>query len=181
MLYELANAFRDAEAYDEALVCLTEAAEVLNSTASEQDKIIVQLNLGTLFFRQQQWLQAEIAFQRAWASPYLHLSGNFHLQALTANYLGNVFLKQARLAEAESLLRQAWRLQLQAKDEVNLANIIGSLAEVLARQEQMDEATSLYEQAIILLSKYPDDVFAQTRLLPLFRDQLQDIQKQPLP
>jgi len=177
ILQELASAFRDVEAYDEALSYLTEADKVLNSTVSEQDKIIVQLNLGTLYFRQQQWHQAEIAFQRAWASPYLHQSGNIHLQALTANYLGNVFLKQARLAEAETLLRQAWRLQLQAKDEVNLANIIGSLAEVLARQEQMDEASSLYEQAITLLSKYPDDAFAQTRLLPLFQAQLQDIQK----
>ena len=158
-----------------------EASKLLESTASELDKVYVQNNLGTLYFRQQQWDKAEIAFQQAQASRYLRQSGNVHLQALVATNLSNVFLKQGHLAEAETLLRQAWALRLQAKDEVSLANTIGSLAEVLARQEQSDEAINLHEQAITLLLKYPDDAFVQTRLLPLFRAQLQDIQKQPFP
>jgi len=107
----------------------------------------------------------------------LRQSGDAHLQALVATNLSNVFLKQGRLSEAETLLRQAWVLRLQAKDEVSLANTIGSLAEVLAKQGQRNEAISLYEQAITLLIKYQDDVFAQTRLLPIFRAQLQAIEK----
>jgi tetratricopeptide (TPR) repeat protein len=177
ILYDLGSAYQDAGKYDEALAQFHEASKLLETTASERDKVNVQNNIGTLYFRRQQWDKAEFAFQQAQASRYLRQSGNAHLQALVATNLSNVFLKQGRLSEAETILRQAWILRLQANDEVSLANTIGSLAEVLAQQGQWDEAISLYEQAIPLLSKYPDDAFAQTRLLPSFQAQLQAAEK----
>jgi tetratricopeptide (TPR) repeat protein len=177
IIFESGIAYLDAGRYEEALAQFQEADELLASTASERDKVQVQINLGALYFRQQQWEMAEFAFQRAQASRYLRHSGNAHLQALVATNLSNVLLKQDRLAEAEDLLRQAWDVRLRAKDEVSLANTLGSLAEVLFKQGQSDEAISLYEQAITLLTKYPDDAFAQTRLLPQFRTQLQAIEK----
>jgi tetratricopeptide (TPR) repeat protein len=78
------------------------------------------------------------------------------LQALVATNLSNVFLKQGRLSEAETLLRQAWALRLQARDEVSLANTIGSLAEVLAMLHELAHAfrdTEAYDKASACLAE----------------------------
>jgi tetratricopeptide (TPR) repeat protein len=175
ILQELAQAFQDAERYDEALVCYTEASEILEPTASERDKMLVQINLGVLFFRQHRWGRAEICFRQANDSLYLRQSGEIFLQALVANNLGNVLLKQEHLAEAETHLRQAWQLWLEIQDNLSLANTIGSLAELYAKQDKVVEAKSLFRQAIQLLAAYPDDAFAQKRLLPQFQKQLQGL------
>jgi hypothetical protein len=50
---------------------------------------------------------------------------------------------------------------------------MGSLAELYAKQDKVTEAVSLFKQAIQLLAMYPDDAFAQERLLPQFKQQLQ--------
>jgi tetratricopeptide (TPR) repeat protein len=173
ILNELAVTLQEAASYEEALACLTEALKVLEATASERDKVEVQLNMGVLLFRQQQWAKAEIAFLQAISSSYLLRSGEIPLQALLANNLGNVLLKQGRLVEAETQLQYAWQLWLETQDYLSRANTMGSLAELYAKQGKVTTAVSLFKQAIQLLKLYPDDAFAQERLLPQFKQQLQ--------
>lgn len=173
ILNELAVTLQEAASYQEALVCFKEALKVLESTASERDKVEVQLNMGVLFFRQQQWAKAEVAFLQAISSSYLVRSGEIPLQAILANNLGNVLLKQGRLVEAEAQLQHAWQLWLETQDYLSQANTMGSLAELYAKQGKVTKAVSLFKQAMQLLKLYPDDAFAQERLLPQFKQQLQ--------
>lgn len=162
-----------AERYDEALACLTEAAVSLGPAANDFDYVMIQINLGLLHFKQQQWHEAEAAFRQA-NSPYLQRSGHIYYQALIANNLGNTLLKQHRFNEAESYLRRAMRLWKQANDDLELANTVGTLAEVLTAQSQFDEAIILYTEAIALLKQFPDNAWAQ-QLLNRFTAQSQKL------
>jgi tetratricopeptide (TPR) repeat protein len=89
--------------------------------------------------------------------------------------LGNVYLKQHRLTEAEAQLRHARSLWQQLQAPLNLANTIGTLAEVLVQQGKEEEAALLFEQAIKLLHDYPDDAWAKN-LLSGFQEQLDNLQ-----
>lgn len=170
-LNNLALTLQAAEKFDEALWCLTDAAAVLETITSEFDKTMTQINLGLLHFKQKQWAEAEAAFRRA-DSSFLQRSGHIYYRALIANNLGNTLLKQKRLTEAETYLRHAIQLWQQASDNLELANTLGSLAEVLVAQRQVDSAIPLYNKAITLLQQFPDDAWAR-QLLKLFRAQRQ--------
>lgn len=143
----------------EALPLYQEALAVLAITDSELDKVQVELSLGTLYFRQGQLDKAEAAFWRA-DSLYLRQSGHTYYQALAANNLGNVFLAQDRLAEAESCLQGSLFLWRQVEAPVMLANTLGALAEVAVAQAQLEVACSRYDEAIALLAGFPEDDWA---------------------
>lgn len=170
-LNNLALTLQVAGRFDEASQCLIEAATSLGPATNEFDKAMIQINLGVLHFKQKQWTEAEAAFREA-DSSYLQRSGHVYYQALTANNLGNVLLKQKRFAEAESYLRRAIPLWKQASDDLELANTVGSLAEVLVAQGQVDAAIALYSEAIALLQQFLDDAWAK-QLLDRFNAQRQ--------
>jgi tetratricopeptide (TPR) repeat protein len=172
---ELAMAMQENKLYDEALVYYDEAAHILATTASERDKVIVQLNCGLLFFRQEKWIEAELAWRYALNSAYLRQSGEIQLQARLAHNLGNVLLKRGNLLEAEAQFCYSWQLRLELQDNLALANTVGGLAEVYAKQGKQDEAISLFEEALQLLAAYPDDSLAQ-RLRLEFEIQVQALQ-----
>jgi tetratricopeptide (TPR) repeat protein len=174
MLIGLANAFTDTKQYDEARSCLDEAAQVLTTTMSEIDKSNVQYGIGIIYWRQEKWDKAETAFQKSF-SPYLRQINDLGQQANLINNLGNVYLKQHRLTEAEAQLRHARSLWQQLQAPLNLANTIGTLAEVLVQQGKEEEAALLFEQAIKLLHDYPDDAWAKN-LLSGFQEQLDNLQ-----
>ena len=158
-LNDLGNALWPAGQVAEAEACFGEAAGLLAPTAYELDKTLTQLSLGTFYYHQQQWDEAEAAFRRA-DSPYLRQSGHVVYQAHAANNLGNVLLKRGRLAEAEYYLRHALHLWQQAGDDVPRANTLGTLGQALAAQGQVADALALFEVAIALLQPYPDDYWA---------------------
>ena len=172
MLNELAWLLLETAAYEEALAYLAEAEQILAATASERDKIHVQLNRGLLFFRQEKWIEAELAWRYALNSAYLRQSGEIQLQAHLAHNLGIALLKQENLPEAEELFHYARQLRLELQDKLALANTLGGLAEVYARQGKQDEAISLFKEALQLLAAYPDDAYAQKLWLE-FEPQLQ--------
>jgi tetratricopeptide (TPR) repeat protein len=68
--------------------------------------------------------------------------------------LGNVLLESERLAEAEAYVRQAIDLWGQLDDDLNMANSLGALGEILAGQGQGEAAIPLFDQAITLFEKY---------------------------
>jgi tetratricopeptide (TPR) repeat protein len=158
---EMGKALEENKKYDEALAYFSEAAQLLATTASGRDKVHVELNRGLIFFRQQQWLEAELAWRHALNSTYLRQSGENQLQALLAHNLGNVLLTRGELVEAEAQFTFARQLRLELHDNLALANTTGGLAEVHAKKGKQDEAISLFEEALQLLVAYPDEAYAQ--------------------
>jgi tetratricopeptide (TPR) repeat protein len=174
MLNELSWLLLEIAEYDEALVYSAEAEQTLATTASERDKVQVQLNRGLLYYRQQKWTEAELAWRHALNSAYFRQSGEIDEQARLAHNLGTVLLKQGYLVEAEAQFSYARQLRQELQDNIALANTTGSLAQVYAEQGKQDEASALLEEALQLLGAYPDDAFAQI-LRPQFETQLQDL------
>lgn len=146
--------------FQEGIKVYQEATALLASTDSELDKVMIQLSLGTLYFNQGQLIEAENAFHSA-NSAYLRQSGHIYYRALVTNNLGNVYLKQSRLPEAEAMLRNSLTLLSSLELPVMQANTFGTLAEALAAQGNAQEALSYYNQARHLLADYPNDPFAQ--------------------
>jgi tetratricopeptide (TPR) repeat protein len=165
---ELANTLRASGRLDEAIGYYEEAGRILSPTASELDKVVLAVNLGGAYFEQENWSLAETTFRQA-NSAYLRQSGNLHYQALVTVCLGNALLKQARLVEAEAILRQSVQLWRQADDGLNLANAVGSLAEALAAQGS-PEAEAYFDEALVLLESYPEEPWAESSRR-FFRDE----------
>lgn len=172
-LSDLANTLWAAGKYAQALNCFDEAATLLTPTINEFDKAMIHINRGTLYFRQENWGQAEAAFRQA-DSSYLRQSGHIYYQAVVANNLGNVLLKQTCLSEAESHLRNALRLWIQANDDVSRGNTLGTLGELLTLRRQLTEAIACYDEAIAILTNYPHNAWART-LLTKFQEQSEKI------
>ncbi len=150
-LNNLANTLQAQGEYAAALERYQEAAAILAGTASERDQIIVLLSLGSLYFQQEQFEQAEAAFRQA-DSPALRQPGNSYLRAVAALNLGSVLLKQGRLTEAEHCLRQSQIFWQQTGDNLGLANASGTLAETLAAQKRAADARHYFNEAISLLT-----------------------------
>lgn len=171
ILNELAMIIQESKRYDEALVYYDKAAQLLEPTISERDKIIVQINRGLTLYWQEKWLGAEMAWRQAMNSTYLRQSGEKQIQARLAHNLGNVLLKQNNFSEAIEFFDFARQIRLELGDNLGLANTSGGLAEVYAQQGQRDEAISLFEEALQLLTAFPDNALAK-RLQSSFETQL---------
>lgn len=165
-LYDLAIILQQCQRYEAAAGCYEEAAELLAPTSDELDKITVQLSIGALYFAQGDWTAAESAF-RAVDTAWLRRSADSYRQAMVATNLGNALLKQSRWAEAEVYIRRAVQLWERLNDQVELANAVGALGEVLAGQKDAAAAIARFDQAIAILRQHPNDAKAR-RLLASF-------------
>ncbi|MGB3713945.1 MAG: tetratricopeptide repeat protein [Candidatus Promineifilaceae bacterium] len=174
-LADVANALKNVStvyetegSYDKALIGLIEAADILAPTDFEIDKTMIEINIGTLYFRKGQLDLAEAAFKRA-DSPYMREFGPVFYRALTANNLGNVYLLREQWDQAEKYLQGSIILFRQARAQVNLANSLSGVAEALVGMGKVDEAIPYYDEAIEIVSEYPEDAWAQ-RLYTEFTD-----------
>ncbi len=162
-LLNMAEALQSVDRFQEALDLYDEAVALLSAVGSERRKILIQINLGALYYRMGDYVLAERAFRQI-DMAYLRRMGDIQYQAWTANGLGNVLLAQRRLGAAESYLRQSYSLWMQLDDEIQRANTQGTLAETLVAKGETAEAILLYDEACRLLSNYPDHVWARKLL-----------------
>jgi tetratricopeptide (TPR) repeat protein len=169
-LKNLSTVYETAGNYDDALLILIEASDILAPTEHEIDKATLEINIGTLYFRKDELDLAEAAFKRA-DSPFMREFGPLYYRALTANNLGNVYLLREEWEQAESYLRSSVHLFRQARAQINLANALSGVAEAKVGTGNEEEAIPFYEEAIEIVREYPDDVWAQ-RLLKEFTEAL---------
>ncbi len=162
-LGNLAITYREMKKYAEAQACYEEAIPLLNRSPNTVVKFSVQNSLGHLYFDLGEFAKAEQIFLKM-DTDYLQQAGHYAWLARRENNLGEVYLKQNRLDEAEGRYRNAveyW--QLAGRDEVEMGNSFGSLGEVFAKQGRKREAIPIYEEAIGLLQKYPENLWAKDR------------------
>lgn len=160
ILKNLGILFQQQQNYLLAGHCYQEALQHLAATDSDLDRIQVHINLGVLHFLQQQYTQAEVAFRLADSFLRRH-HGSYVTQAIVAQNLGNVLVKQQRPAEALVCLQQATVLWQQLQDRLNLANTLGTLGEALGLLSDVQTAVTTYDEALTLLTHYPAHPWAQ--------------------
>lgn len=160
ILKNLGILFQQQQNYLLAGHCYQEALQQLAATDSDLDRIQVHINLGVLHFLQQQYTQAEVAFRLA-DSFLRRYHGSYVTQAIVAQNLGNVLVKQQRPAEALVCLQQATVLWQQLQDRLNLANTLGTLGEALGLLSDVQTAVTTYDEALTLLTHYPAHPWAR--------------------
>ncbi|MDT8304434.1 MAG: tetratricopeptide repeat protein [Anaerolineae bacterium] len=167
-LHDLGLTVRLAGDPDLALVFLVQAAELLDGTVYVTDQIIVQYNIGVVYFTREEWPQAERAFRQI-DIGYLRETGNLVWEVNVLTALGNTLLYQARYEEAICLLGSAVAIRRQLEDPVERANAIGALGEALAGQGEREQALACFDEAIALLAAFPDH--PRSRRLTAFFDE----------
>jgi tetratricopeptide (TPR) repeat protein len=135
------------------------AAEVLEKARAMWEKLqlpenpdlaTLVNNLGAVDFRQRKYAAAEAHLQRALAIDEGSLGPNHASVARDLNNLGNLYLETARLREAEPLFERALSIyEHSAEAHPRLAEILQSLAELHRRQQQYDQAETLYQRAAV--------------------------------
>lgn len=159
-LMDLATNYRYSGDLDQAIAQYKQAEQIFSSSANELDKTLVAINLGATYYDKGEWVLAEETFRKAY-STYLRKSGELRMQAILTVNLGNVLLKVGRLAEAEAYLRQAIVMWEEIDDDLNLANCIGTLGEVLSAKGDYRAAITLFIEALSGLDKYSTHPFAR--------------------
>ena len=172
-LKNLSTVHETAGRYDEALLELIEASDILEPTDYEIDKATVEINIGTLYFRKEELDLAEAAFKRA-DSPYMREYGPIFYRALTANNLGNVYLVRKQWDLAERYLQASVALFRQARSQIYLANSLSGVAEARVGKGRSEEAIPFYEEALSIVSGYPEDAWGQ-RLQKEFSSALREL------
>ncbi len=157
----LANVLAAGGRVAEALACLDQALTYLPATMQYTfDRANVELSRGSYYFQLGDLVQAVAAFRRIDTSE-LRRGGHWLQAAHTANNLGNVYQQQGRLPEAETALTDALVLMRDLEDDVELANILLTLGEVVEAQGRRTEAEPLWREAVERAEKHPTDTRAQ--------------------
>lgn len=160
-LNNLALSLQGQKKYAEARTAFEEALDMVAEN-SPLIKIGTQNSLGVLYFVLACYAEAEKTFL-AMDADYLHRVGAFFWLGSRANNLGNVYLQQQAFSLAEAYLSEAVNHWQKVEDEINLANTLGDLAETLVAQRRTPEAARIYQEALLLLEKYPQNAWARDR------------------
>ncbi len=170
-LNNLAVTLQTAQKFNSALQSYEEASELLAATSYELDKAVVQINLGALYSRLEQWDKAETILRQV-NLTHLRQSNTKYHEAATMQGLGNVLVKQHQPDEAIPYLQHAITLWQTIGEGLEQANSMETLGEAHAAQGQVAEAIPLYQEAIALLKKFPGNARAQ-KLMAEFKLDLQ--------
>jgi tetratricopeptide (TPR) repeat protein len=162
----LAQTEQQLKNYAAALLFYQEAADLLDDTPYELDKVLVYNAMGTLSLELGELTEAKRAFRRA-NSSYLRRSGHAYQRALVAHNLGVTLKREGQLEEAAHHLSYSLEIWRQMEDDVMLARTLGRLGEVEYARGEPERAVSFINQAIDQLRQFPDDADA-VQLLSTF-------------
>ena len=162
-LNDLGNILGGQNKYEAAQRAFEEAEVILRSTTDVIHKAKVRLNLGVLFYHQKRWAEAEDSFRQIDLLA-LRAYNDLALVGGIYNNLGNVYLKQGRYLEAADSLTQAIQIWRSIENELELANSLGTLAEVRTKTGQIEVARPLFQDSLTLLARFPENAWGQKLL-----------------
>ena len=168
-LDNLGISYQASSNFPSALRCLQEALALLETVGNRLAAINAQISLGSLYFSMGEFVEAERIFRHQVDVVYLYQTAHLYHLALTFNNLGNVLMQQTgRFEEAAGYLERAlheWRNL--DNQPLMLANTAGDLAKTLELGDP-ERSLSLYDEAITLLSDFPQNPWAENQRLSLF-------------
>lgn len=157
---ELGNVYSNTNEFGLAQEAYEEALAIIKLTNNDKDKAQINIALGTLYYRQEKWDQAERVFLEIDAVT-LREQNEFGLLGFLYNNLGNVYLKMGRWEKASEYLNLAIEIFRQRENELALGNSLGTLASVYEQEGKQEKALQLYDRAIKLLQRFPESQWAQ--------------------
>lgn len=160
---DLGNVYSGINEYTLGQQAYEEAQAILRPTNNVTDKAIVAQNLGVLYYRQEEWAKAEAALLEVDLIK-LREQHEFNLLAKIYNNLGNIYLKMKRLENAAEQLNLAIEIFRQRENELELGNSLGTLASVYEADGEHTKALQFYEEAVMLLQKFPESQWAKKLL-----------------
>lgn len=157
----IATALSVAGRLEEAIGYLDRALGYLSSLPNvTYDREMIALAKGTMYFGLGRLSEAEATFRTIDANELRRL-GYWTHAAFAANNLGNVYQQMGRLPEAEVKLTEALTLMRDLEDDVELANVLLTLGEVVEAQGRRAEAEPMWREAAELAEMHPTDTRAQ--------------------
>ena len=169
-LNHLGNLMQATNNFKKAVGFHNEALAKAEQENSEIDKVMISLSLGTLYYNQDDFDNAEAVFRQA-DTPYLQQSEHLYYRASLANNIGNTLLAKKKYREAELYIERSIALWRELNDQLMLANTLGILGETLAKQERFVEALPYYEEATTLLENNVDSSLAKKLYLDFSQQQ----------
>lgn len=153
---QAAEALRD---YAQALALYDRAETLLAAVGNRLDRQLIAVNRGTNYFLQERWELALGAYLSA-DFAFLRRIGHRRYQAMLATNIGDVALQLGQWEAAETHLLEAISLWRSLEDAVMLANALGTLGKLYARQGNAAAAAGPLDEALALLARYPDNAWA---------------------
>jgi tetratricopeptide (TPR) repeat protein len=152
-LNDLGMAYRLSNQRPKAYQVLFEAAEFLDGSLYELDKSMNRLNIGCLYYDDEQWVEAEKYFHQA-DSTYIRQFSSAEFQARINHHIGNALLRQKKFKEAVEQFQRAVTLWREAGEVIELANTLDSLGEAEEGLGWPEMALGYYREAVLLLRPY---------------------------
>lgn len=131
--------------YDEAIVCGVRARDVFLAHNDQMEAGRIENNIGNLYFRRDQYLEAE-QFQTTARERFLKLN-NLEQLAIINNCLANTHALRHKFQSAEELYKQAVNQAEKAGLNVTLAEIEGNIGNFTLLQGRYDRALDYLERA----------------------------------
>ncbi|MEM7334539.1 MAG: tetratricopeptide repeat protein [Chloroflexota bacterium] len=156
-----------------ALLCYQDALNCLNKEAAPLAWIELQNNLAILHYNWRQYNKPTQIFKRADRAAR-QLQGAFQITASLSQNLGSVLLKQERVQEAFPYFERAKLLWTQFKNDLELANTLGSLGDYYRETDQILEAKTAFQEALDLFAQFPDNAWAK-KLQAEYEQKFKDI------
>jgi tetratricopeptide (TPR) repeat protein len=153
-LGNLGNVHRAQGQYERAIQLYTQALDIAREIGDKRSKGVTLGNLGNVYYSQGQYERAMEIFTQA--LDIAREIGDKRSKGVTLGNLGDALFSLKRLDEAES----AWRKAIPISDgtfPVGAGAFRGSLALLLAQQDQFKEAQSLLETGEAQIEPYPEE------------------------
>ncbi len=161
VLNEVARTYEGLQDYETALHFIDEALTIIEQSSNEKLRTVILMNKGVFYYRQNRLPEAEAIFHQVDFFS-LKRQGNLFHCGLALQNLGNVLFDQGKLVEAEPYIQEAINIFQMLQDEIYLGNNLGTLAQILKAQGKPATALALFDEAILLLEKYPENAWANS-------------------
>ena len=159
-LNELARVYDGLGQFEMAHESIDEALTIINQTDHKYMKSLFLMNKGVFYYRQNYLEKAEEIFAQIDFFA-LKRQGRMVQCGLAMQNLGNVLFDQDKILEAEPYIQEAVQIFRSINDEIELANSLGTLAQILLAQDRQNESIQYFEEALTLLKKYPENAWAR--------------------
>lgn len=159
-LNDLARVYENLGVFEKAHELIDEALAIINQTQYEFRRPLFLMNKGVFYYRQNLLEKAREIFAQIDFFA-LKRQGNLVQCGMAMQNLGNVLFDQGKTLEAEPYIQEAVQIFRPTREEIQLANSLGTLAQILSAQNKGNEARGYFQEALALLEKYPENAWAK--------------------